>query len=147
MNTGDILLLLNAASTWFMFGLIWFVQVVHYPLFNRVGSEKYSDYQEQHQVLTTWVVGPPMLIEAVTSALLVFYQPVTNTALVLLGVALVFIIWVSTALLQVPCHGELVKGFDQKAYRQLVLTNWVRTIAWSLRGCLVVYLIASSFSR
>ena len=142
MNIGDIILLLNAGSTWFMVGLIWFVQVVHYPLFNRVQGEHHDEYHHQHQVRTTWVVGPPMLIEAFTSVLLVWYQPVSNTPLVLLGVALLFLIWVSTALLQVPCHGKLANGFDQKAYRQLVLTNWVRTLAWSLRGVLVIYLLA-----
>ena len=34
-----LLLLLHAAATLFMTGLIWFVQVVHYPLFARVGED------------------------------------------------------------------------------------------------------------
>jgi len=147
MSFGVLVLLLNAVSTWFMVGLIWFVQVVHYPLFNRVQGEHHEEYHRKHQSRTTLVVGPPMLVEAFTSVLLVWYQPVSNTPLVLLGVALLFVIWVSTALLQVPCHGELAKRFDQKAYRQLVLTNWVRTLAWSMRGALVVYLLASGFDR
>jgi hypothetical protein len=33
-----LLLLANAAATFFMVGVIWFVQVVHYPLFARVGT-------------------------------------------------------------------------------------------------------------
>jgi hypothetical protein len=28
------ILILNACLTWFMTGLIWFVQIVHYPLFD-----------------------------------------------------------------------------------------------------------------
>jgi hypothetical protein len=56
-------LLANLAATLFMVGVIWFVQVVHYPLFSRVGSEKFSLYPKAHSRLTTYVVGPPMLVE------------------------------------------------------------------------------------
>ena len=34
----DVLLLVHAASTLFMAGVIWFVQVVHYPLMASVGT-------------------------------------------------------------------------------------------------------------
>jgi hypothetical protein len=55
-------LLAHLAATLFMIGVIWFVQVVHYPLFSRVGPEKFSLYSEAHSRLTTYVVGPPMLV-------------------------------------------------------------------------------------
>lgn len=56
-------LLAHVAATLFMVGVIWFVQVVHYPLFPRVGPEKFSLYLEAHSRLTTYVVGSPMLVE------------------------------------------------------------------------------------
>ena len=37
-------LLAHAAATLFMVGLIWFVQVVHYPLFARVGPDAFVPY-------------------------------------------------------------------------------------------------------
>ncbi len=55
-------LLAHLAATLFMIGVIWFVQVVQYPLFSRVGPEKFSLYSEAHSRLTTYVVGPPMLV-------------------------------------------------------------------------------------
>ena len=81
------------------------------------------------------------MIEALTSVLLIWFSPVANTALILMGIALLFIIWVSTALLQVPCHGQLANGFDNKVHRQLVLTNWIRTVCWTLRGALACWFI------
>ena len=147
METGSILLLINLASTLYMVGLIWFVQLVHYPLFKHVGSEGYTTYQKEHQRWTTFAVGPPMLLEAMTSVMLVWHPPPVNPALILLGVAFLFVIWVSTALLQVPCHAKLERGFDQKAYRNLVLTNWIRTVAWSLRGALVCWFVLQSMVR
>lgn len=39
MNWPITILLANVVSTLFMVGLIWMVQIVHYPLFDDVGQE------------------------------------------------------------------------------------------------------------
>ena len=137
------LLLLHAAATWFMTGLIWFVQIVHYPLFARIGQTGYRDYQLAHQRLTTFVVGPAMLIEAATAALILLanYNAATGAAT---GAALLAIAWASTAFLQVPMHNILSQGFNAKAHARLVQTNWIRTIAWSARGALALYFLRAS---
>jgi hypothetical protein len=137
------ILLAHLAATLFMVGVIWFVQVVHYPLFSRVGPEKFSLYSEAHSRLTTYVVGPPMLVEALTALLLVFQRPEgVPLAAALIGLALVVAVWLSTALLQVPRHTTLGSGFDRRAWSGLVLSNWVRTVAWSARGGLVLWMAA-----
>ncbi len=136
-------LLVHVAATLFMVGVIWFVQVVHYPLFSRVGPEKFSLYSEAHSRLTTYVVGPPMLVEAATALLLVFRRPEgVPLAAALIGLALVAAVWFSTALLQVPRHTTLGSGFDRRTWSGLVLSNWVRTVAWSARGGLVLWMAA-----
>jgi thioredoxin-dependent peroxiredoxin len=131
-----------------MVGLIWLVQIVHYPLFASVGNRESSNYERLHTRLITFVVGPPMLIEATTAMLLVFFRPPGVTAWSLwTGLALLGIIWISTALLQVPCHDALSRGFDPVVHHRLVRTNWLRTAAWSLRGALVLSITWSLFSR
>lgn len=67
--------LLHILSTAFMAGVIWFVQVVHYPLFLRTGIVEFADYHRKHARLTGFVVGPPMFFEATTAAALVFLAP------------------------------------------------------------------------
>lgn len=139
---------LHACATLFMAGLIWFVQVVHYPLFARVGSDGFTAYSEAHQRLTTLVVGPAMLIEAVTAAILVFMRPAgVSPTLLWAGLALLGGIWLSTAFLQVPLHGRLAAGFSAEACDALVSTNWIRTVAWSLRGCLVAWMLVQVLAR
>lgn len=136
------ILLANAVATLFMTGLIWFVQVVHYPLFAAVGSAEFPAYSRAHQSLTTFVVGPPMLVEAVTAAILVFARPAGIPAwLAWTGLALVAVIWASTAALQVPAHGRLSSGFVAETGAFLVSSNWIRTIGWSLRGAVVVAML------
>jgi len=129
------IVVVHACATLFMAGLIWFVQVVHYPLFARVGPDGFTAYSEAHQRLTTLVVGPAMLVEAVTAAVLVFLRPSgVSPALLWTGLGLLGVIWLSTAFLQVPLHGRLATGFSAEACDALVSTNWIRTVAWSLRG-------------
>ena len=55
---------------------------------------------------------------------------------------LLVIIWVSTAFIKVPEHVRLEKAFDAAAIRRLVLTNWIRTIAWTARAGLALALLA-----
>lgn len=141
------LLLVHVAATLFMVGLIWFVQVVHYPLFEKVGAGGFRAYAEAHSRLTSWVVGPPMLLEISTAALLLFLRPEgVPASLAWIGAALVAIVWLSTAFLQVPRHSALGLGFDEEAHDYLVLSNWVRTVAWSLRGVTVLWMTARAMS-
>ena len=139
----SLLLLVHAGATVFMVGVIWFVQVVHYPLFGLVGTDGFVPYSDAHSRRTGYVVGPPMLVEAATAILLLIYRPDGVPAILLWGGALLLaIVWASTAFLQVPRHTRLGAGFDDAAYRGLVATNWIRTLAWTLRGILVLAMLA-----
>ncbi len=142
---GSVVFLLNLISTWYMVGLIWMVQVVHYKMFDRVGVEQFARYEADHNRLITPIVGIPMLVELATAAALLMSAPATFPRWAAwTGLALVVAIWISTALLQVPCHQRLMSGFDEKAYQQLVATNWIRTGLWSIRGGLLAYFAAIS---
>jgi hypothetical protein len=134
------LLILHAASSWMMVGVIWFVQVVHYPLMSRADRVRFPEFAAAHSRRTTWIVAPPMLIEAATAAILAFRPPPGVPAFsAWFGLGLVGIIWVSTAALQVPRHRDLADGFDPRAHRRLVATNWIRTLAWTGRGILILW--------
>jgi len=134
----SLILLLQIVSTWFLVGLIWTIQIVHYPLFAAVGTDRFVAYEASHTRLITFVVGPVMLVEAATAALLVAMRPASVPAWIAwTGLALVIVIWLSTAILQVPDHAKLADGFDSTAHAHLVGTNWIRTIAWTARGLLL----------
>lgn len=138
-------LLACAAATWFMVGLHWFVQVVHYPLFAQVGEDRFTAFHAQHSSRTTLVVLPPMAVELATSLWLVV-APVAGTSRALAGVglALAVLTWLSTGLLQVPRHAELGAGFDPVVHGRLVRSSWVRTAAWTAHGAVVAVLLAQA---
>lgn len=137
------ILLVHAAATWFMTGLIWFVQVVHYPLFDRVGTEASPSYAVDHQRRTRLVVMPVMLIEALSATALVWLLPKPFQTAAWSGMAMLVAIWLSTAFVQVPRHAKLRHAFDASASRALVTSNWMRTLLWTARGVLALWLLAA----
>ena len=137
-------LLFHLIATVFMTGLIWIIQVLHYPLFNLVGRDHFSAYEAAHTNLITLIVLPAMLLELGFTAWIFFVPPVgIPTSLNWLNAILLVIIWFSTAFLQVPQHSILARGFDQNAYKFLVNSNWIRTLAWSARAVIASFMVWS----
>lgn len=136
------LFLINLASTWALVGLIWTIQVLHYPLFNRVGMAAFPAYHAEHNQRITPLVLVLMLAELLTALALLVERPALMPAWAAwLGVGLVGLIWLSTAFLQVPYHGQLSGGFSESAHQGLVVSNWIRTLAWTARGGLLIALL------
>jgi hypothetical protein len=145
MTVDALVLLLHALVTVMMAGVIWFVQVVHYPLFGAVGDARFADYESKHTARTGRVVGPLMLVEAATAAWLVISRsPELPAGACLAGLGLVAVLWASTAFIQVPCHRRLARGFDPATWRRLVRTNWLRTACWSIRAVLALWMLAAA---
>jgi hypothetical protein len=139
-----LLTLLHFASAWYLVGLCWLVQRVQYPLMAGVGADSFAGYEQAHVSRIGPVVAPVMLVELASGlALLATGGDVFRRPVFLLALALLVLVWLSTFLVQVPLHEVLAKGFDAQAHTSLVRTNWVRTLAWSARGLLLLWLLWS----
>ena len=144
MTHETALLLTQLVSTLMMAGLIWFVQVVHYPLFKQVGEREFPDYEEMHIRSTGRVVAPLMATEAIAAILICIELPQgVSLASALTGAVLVLVIWLSTVSIQVPCHRLLASGCDEQAWQLLVRSNWVRTAAWTARVMIALWMLVS----
>lgn len=143
----ELLLLLHAGATLFMTGLIWFVQWVHYPLFLRVGEGHFHTYSQEHQSRSALVVGPIMLLEVGTAIGVVLRMTDGPRQLAAwIGLGLLALIWLSTALVQVPLHRRLLSDYDPRVIMRLVDSNWFRTIAWTLRSAIALWLLSTGAS-
>jgi len=139
-----LVLLANAVSTFFMLGLTWFVQVVHYPLFPMVGRDDFPGYHVRHSTLTTWVVLPPMVVELASSIFLAVEPPSGGSGLALAGAVLAVSIWALTALAAAPAHGRIGRaGLDSASLRSLLAISWVRTLLWTAHAVVVVLLLST----
>jgi hypothetical protein len=121
-----------------MTGLIWYVQVVHYPMFAQMDHATFKAAMRIHQQRTSWVVVPWMLLELGTS---LWLWLTTWTWPHHASVLLLALIWLSTFLWQVPCHRQLSTMWNEKTHQRLVKTNWMRTCMWTLRSFLFAWLL------
>lgn len=137
-----LLLAVHLAATAAMLGVIWFVQIVHYPLFAAVGGEGFADYEARHVRRTGWVVVPLMAVESLAALALPFLaRDEVGLALPLIGLALLLAIHACTAFLAVPAHRRLGRGFDAATHRRLVATNRLRTAGWTARTGIAVAMV------
>ncbi len=130
--------MLHLGATCYMLGLIWFVQVVHYPLMDRVAPPAFPAFEAEHMRRTGLVVAPVMLLELGT-ALLIVHLRLLPVSLALANLVLLGIIWASTFLVQAPAHRRMRAGFLGPTHRRLVRTNWLRTLLWTLRAVLLLW--------
>ena len=128
------LLLLHLALTAAMTGLIWFVQIIHYPLYREVPEDPFHAYQERHLRSAGPLIAPMMVFELLTLGLVLWKAP---HPMFFASGAVLAAIWLSTFLIQVPIHRRLEARRDEAAIGRLVGTNWIRTAGWTLRTILV----------
>ncbi len=139
----NLILLANFVATCLMAGVIWFVQWVHYPLLAKVPVDRAVETATEHQRRTGQVLAIPMAVEGFTTLGLLISRPESVQIFwpwfgaVLLAVALG-----STVFVSVPLHAKMATNPTADVGRRLVVTNWPRTIAWSLRAvvCFVMIL-------
>jgi hypothetical protein len=140
----DGVVVAHAAATLFLTGLIWTVQVVHYPLFAQVGSEGFPGYQESHSSRITAVLALPWVVQGVTTAWLLVAPPAGVPRPLIWAAAVLAAIPVAvTVALSIPAHQRLGGGFDDAEHRKLVTTNWLRTAAWTAHSAVAVAMLAA----
>ncbi len=132
----DTLLYVNAVATFGMLGIIWLVQIVHYPSFLDVPQDAFVSFHHNHTRRITPLVLAFMGTEIVTAGMLAPWGTGYSVAFLLC-----LLTWVCTFAIQVPQHGKLNKRFDRNTVIRLVRGNWIRTAIWSVRSLLLVALL------
>ncbi len=133
----NTLILIHYGATLIMTGAIWLAQLSQYPLLAYVGRKNFVRYENEHIRRISDVAWFIIYIELITGALLLFYsQPIIPRFIIVTGFALIVLIWSATWFIQYPIHKKLAHGFNKELHNQLVNTNWIRTISWTIRAIL-----------
>ena len=69
----DDLLMIHIVSTSIMVGVIWVMQLVHYPSFKYVKESDYTIFQKYHMSNISYIVFPVMFTELTTAILIFFF--------------------------------------------------------------------------
>jgi hypothetical protein len=141
MPSLQICLLLHFFATAALFGLIWTVQLAIYPRFKDFPENGFSAFHFRYCRGIGFIVGPLILLEFFTGLAWWLMSPASLAAQI--GMVLIAVNLLSTAFLQAPLHVKLMRGKDEKILSRLVLTNWVRTVTWTVRAALVGVALSS----
>lgn len=134
--------ILHLISTFFMVGVIWVVQIVHYPSFYFIDKQKYQVFQEFHMHKISMIVVPMMVLEIFSGLILIFnfYHNNGHTTFYL-SVFMLICIWTITGSIFTKLHNELLKGYDKSIIKKIIEWNWSRTLLWTLRLFLISYIL------
>jgi hypothetical protein len=134
----SILWSIQLFCTFALTGLIWVIQLVHYPSFGVVEQKQFKDFHQFHSRRISWLVIPLMVGELVSAALLL---AANSSPIWWLNLVLALAPWLFTFAFSVPAHQILAEGHHLQAITQLVKTNWWRTISWSLKAALLLVIL------
>lgn len=137
--TSSLLLTAWTVLIFWSIGQIWFVQLVIYPLFGRVGTADYIDYHRYYtRHIPLPVIVPGFLCFVGPVALAIWgpagpdWMSITNIAAGLVGLAV-------TVGLEIPRHNRLERGGkDVELIAELVRFNWPRTLSLSVQGAVTL---------
>lgn len=134
----DFALLLHFSTCLMMCGVIWIVQIVHYPTFFMINELSFKDFQKFHMSSISYIVMPLMITELLTAIWLLMHLKNLPS---LINLSLLILTWISTFLLSVPAHKKLELKRSDTSIFTLVKTNWPRTLLWSARSIALFFFI------
>ena len=146
MLPNNFVLLGHLIFTSIMTGVIWVIQIVHYPSFHFIEKELYTAFQKFHMNKISIIVMPIMLAELITGVML-FLDKSSKSPFLTISIIILVLIWLITGVFFTKAHNELIAGYQELVVNQLVAMNWIRTLLWTLRLLLLTYFVYLHFSR
>ena len=136
MLPNNFVLLGHLIFTSIMTGVIWVIQIVHYPSFHFIEKELYTAFQKFHMNNISLIVVPVMILELATGVLLLAGN--SKNILIIISFSLLILIWAITGIFFSGAHGKLITGYNVLVVDKLVSMNWIRTILWTLKMLLLL---------
>lgn len=130
------LLIFHGLFSFGFLGLIWVIQIVHYPFFRLIDPSRWSVAHRFHQQKMGCIVLPLFIGELVTACWVAFATWHRSPVLNGVNIALICAIWAQTFGVMVPLHRKLLIASNTVLIHQLIAWNWFRTIAWTIRACI-----------
>jgi hypothetical protein len=148
MYFAHLFLLFWTVVIFYVLGVIWFAQIVVYPLFGKVGPDEYIAYHRFYSSRIPLPVVIPGFASFLLPIVLVFFRPDSVSLWIALanaacGLVSLFV----TVALEIPRHARLEKGGKQEAViRELIRYNWPRTLSITGSALLTLLMLTAAFS-
>ena len=138
----DTLYFIQIVSNSYLVSLVLMTQFITYPTFLYIDKDKFSEYHRKYVNNISFIVAPVMLIELLTLLLIAYFS---KDFLIIKSLILLLVIWLTTFFIMIPSHNKISKTFNKKEINRLINYNWVRTILWSFKLLLIIFLYYEKF--
>lgn len=135
----NLLIDIHFLSTSIMVGVIWVIQLLHYPSFHFVQKSDYPKFQQFHMSRISLIVIPAMIIEFITGIIMLQFGFSSNF-LFISSLVILITIWGITFIFFTKMHQVLISGYNEIIVNRLISINWSRTLLWSLRLLILCYI-------
>ena len=120
-----------------MVGVSLITHFVTYPSFKLIKPNVFSDFHKSYTNKMLFIVSPIMILELISSLLLVIFDMSDNNTEIGLLITLM-LIWCLTFFTIVPIHNKLTVNYNKYLNQKLIKYNSLRTILWIIKLILFV---------
>ena len=127
---------LNVLFNVYLIAISIIIQFIVYPSFNKI-LESFPEYHCSYKKKIFWIVGPVMILEILTSLLMILNE----FDIYIIPGLIVLLLWMLTFIYIVPLHNQLSKQFQANKHIKLLKLNFVRTILWALKFFVLIIIL------
>ena len=138
----DTLYFIQIVCNSYLVSLVFMTQFITYPTFLHIDKDKFSEYHRKYVNNISFIVAPVMLIELLTLLLIAYFS---KDFLIIKSLILLLVIWLTTFFIMIPSHNKISKSFNIKEIKSLINYNWIRTILWSFKLLVIIFLYYEKF--
>ena len=120
-----------------MVGISLITHFVTYPSFKLIKSSSFSEFHKNYTNKMLFIVAPVMILELISSLLLVNFDKSDNNLEIGLLITLM-LIWLLTFFIIVPIHNKLTVNYNKDLNQKLIKYNGLRTILWMIKLILFI---------
>ena len=133
----NLIVYISLFTNLIMVGVSLITQFVTYPSFKLIKSSIFSEFHKSYTNKMLFIVAPVMILELISSLLLVIFDMSDNNTGIVLLITLM-LIWFLTFFTIVPIHNKLSVNYNKNLNQKLIKYNGLRTILWIIKLILFV---------
>lgn len=125
--------------------LMWFMQIVHYPLMSYTDPAKWEAFSEKRRMLTMMITYPLMAFEVLTGFTLLVIATQSKTYPLFATSLLILVCLIIYTFMYLNPHLKKMTGpNDSQNHQRFLKLHWVRTIGWTVRFLLMLLILLGS---
>lgn len=134
-------LIIQLISSGAILGVLWYLQLVHYPLLKKV-KDNFTAYETLSVRKILFFMTPWIILDVLVNVILALNLS-SGFAGIIMGIILALSIftWLMTFFFQIDIQQELLSGFSLKSLKSVIRSSLIRTIIWSFKVALLVYYV------